>query len=95
MSSNRVQYFIRNILQNTKLNRDKFIKNKKIYNDLYKKNTNHNLILKRKLNTSCYGLQSQNNNNDNNQDNNNWIIFGYTIVTYINSGKFDKKNKIL
>ena len=65
MSSNRVQYFIRNILQNSKLNREKFIKNKKIYNDLYKKNTNHNLILKRKINTNSYSLSPSNFNNNN------------------------------
>ena len=48
MSSNRVHYFIRNILQNSKLNREKFVKNKKIYNDLsVKSKKNHNLILKR------------------------------------------------
>ena len=65
MSANRVQYFIRNILQNSKLNREKFIKNKKIYNDLYKKNTNHNLILKRKINTNSYSLSPSNFNNNN------------------------------
>lgn len=53
MSSNRLQYFIRNILQNSKLNRLKFVKNKKKYNDLSVNNkTNNNLILKRKFNTS-------------------------------------------
>ena len=49
MLSNRFQYFIRNILQNSKLNREKFIINKKIYYDLSKKKTNHKLILKRNL----------------------------------------------
>ena len=38
MSSNRLQYFIKNILQNSKLNREKFVKQKKMYNDLYIKN---------------------------------------------------------
>jgi uridine kinase len=53
MSSNRLQYFIRNILQNSKLNRLKFVKNKKKYNDLSVNNkTNHNLIFKKKFNTS-------------------------------------------
>jgi adenine specific DNA methylase Mod len=77
MSSNRVQYFIRNILQNSKLNREKFVKNKKIYN---KKNTNHNLILKRKLNTNSYKLPPPNFNN-----NNYWLIFAgaIAIVGYI------------
>jgi hypothetical protein len=88
MSSNRVQYFIRNILQNSKLNREKFVKNKKLYNDLSVKNKrNHNLILKRNFNTNSYGLPPPNNNN-----NNYWMIFTGAIVTYIVSGKFNKKN---
>lgn len=50
MSSNIVQHFIRNILQNSKLNREKFVKNKKLYNSKNKRN--YNLIAKRN-----YGLQ--------------------------------------
>jgi len=96
MSSNRVHYFIRNILQNSKLNREKFVKNKKLYNDLSVKNKrnhnlilkrNHNLILKRNFNTNSYGLPPPNNNN-----NNYWMIFAGAIVTYIVSEKFNKKN---
>jgi len=49
MLSNKVQYFIKNILQNSKLNREHFIKNKKKYNDLSKKKINHKLILNRNL----------------------------------------------
>lgn len=92
MSSNRVQYFIRNILQNSKLNREKFVKNKKLYNNLSVKNKrNHNLILKRNFNTNSYGLPPPNFNNNNN-NNNYWMIFAGAIVTYIVTGKFDKKN---
>ena len=72
MSSNRVQYFIRSILQNTKLNREKFIKNKKIMNktkifsnkinwvDILKKidNNNEKEIIIKKLKTHI-----KNNNN--------------------------------
>ena len=76
MSSNRVQYFIRNILQNSKLNREKFVKNKKKYNI---NNKAYSLISKRKISTYC------NNNNmpPNNFNNNNWIIFASIFVTYI------------
>ena len=51
MSSNRVQYFIRSILQNSKLNREKFVNNKKKYNMTTIKNRNHNMINKRNFST--------------------------------------------
>ena len=63
MSSNRVQYFIRNILQNSKLNREKFVKNKKNYT--IKNKNNYNLILKRNYSSSSH-LPPPNNNNNNN-----------------------------
>jgi len=49
--SNRVQYFIRTILQNSKLNREKFVNNKKIYNLSNYKNRqqNYNRIISRKM----------------------------------------------
>ena len=51
--SNRVQYFIRNILQNSNLNREKFVNNKKIYSQLISKNrqNNSNRIITRKMST--------------------------------------------
>ena len=51
--SNRIQYFIRNILQNSKLNREKFANNKKIYTQLISKNrqNNSNRIIIRKMTT--------------------------------------------
>jgi len=88
MSSNRVQYFIRNILQNSKLNREKFVKNKKLYNSKNKRN--HNLILKRNFNSNSYGSPPPNFNNNNN-NNNYWIILACAIVTNIVSGKFNEK----
>jgi|LauGreDrversion4_2_1035121.scaffolds.fasta_scaffold52216_2 hypothetical protein len=51
MSANRVQYFIRSILQNSKLNREKFVNNKKKYNMMNVKNRNHNMINKRNFST--------------------------------------------
>ena len=89
MSSNRLQYFIRNILQNSTLNREKFVKNKKRYNDLLVKNKkNYNLILKRNYNTYSYGLPPPNNNNK------KWILIGlYAIWTYMFTGKLMNKKK--
>jgi len=52
MSANRVQYFIRSILQNSKLNREKFVNNKKKYNMMAIKNRNHNMIIKRNFGSS-------------------------------------------
>jgi len=51
--SNRIHYFIRNILQNSKLNREKFVNNKKNYNQIIAKNKqqNHNKIITRKMST--------------------------------------------
>ena len=51
--SNRVYYFIRSILQNSKLNREKFVNNKKKYNQIIAKNRqqNHNKIITRKMST--------------------------------------------
>lgn len=48
---NRSYYLIKNILQNSKLNRMNLIKNKKLYNENRSKNKlqNNNLILKRKF----------------------------------------------
>lgn len=92
MSSNRVQYFIRSILQNTKLNREKFIKNKKIYNDLSVKNKRNPKVLffKRNFNTNSYG--STPSKFDDNDNNNNLIIFGAAaIVPYITQRRFNEK----
>lgn len=51
MSSNRVSYFIRNILQNSQLNREKFIKNKIKYNILKTTNKTNNINIKRNMST--------------------------------------------
>ncbi len=52
MLANRVQYFIRNILQSSKLNRENFVNNKKKYNMIAVKNRNHNIIIRRNFNSS-------------------------------------------
>jgi len=51
--SNRTQYFIRRIIQNSKLNREKFVYNKNNFmvNSVKRKNSNNNII---KRNISTY-----------------------------------------
>jgi hypothetical protein len=76
MSSNRIHYFIRSVLQNSKLNREKIVKNKKIYSETNK--IKHNLILKRNFNTNSHGLPPPNGNN-----NNYWVLFtSAALVVY-------------
>lgn len=52
MLANRVQYFIRSILQSSKLNRENFVNNKKEYNIMNVKNRNHNMMIRRKFGSS-------------------------------------------
>ena len=85
MSSNRIHYFIRSILQNSKLNREKFVKNKKICNQ--KKRT-YNPILKRNFTTNSSGLPP-NNNNNNNDNKNNMILAASSIGIYTTLEIFD------
>jgi hypothetical protein len=87
MSSNRIHYFIRSILQNSKLNREKFVKNKKICNQ---KKRNYNPILKRNFTTNSSGLPPHNNNNNNNNNNKiNMILVASSIVIYTTLEIFD------
>lgn len=80
MSMNRVQYLIRNILQNSKFNREKFVKNRKIYNEMVSKNKNFNLINKRNYGT--YFTNSQFNNNNKNNKNNNLLYLILALSSY-------------
>ncbi len=66
MSANRVQYFIRSILQNSKLNREKFVNNKKKYNMTTVKNRNHNMIIKRNFGSSAGFIPPNSNGPDKN-----------------------------
>jgi hypothetical protein len=95
MSSNRIKYNIRNILQNSFINRDKFVKNKKIYNVMVSKNktNNHNLIGKRNFGTTTFHIpkfnDNSNDNNNNNNNNNNDILYvaGMLTICYFISKK--------
>lgn len=68
MSANRIQYFIRSILQNSKLNREKFVNNKKKYNMMTVKNRNHNMIIKRNFGSSSSFMPPNFNEPNNNPD---------------------------
>ncbi len=83
MSANRIQYFIKNILQTSKLNREKFVKGKKIYNEnIIKNKTKHNLITNRKFSTSHHHLVQPYNNSD------HWVlILMMATCSYIVSKK--------
>lgn len=67
MSLNRVQFFIRSILQNSKLNRENFVNNKKKYNTI--KHKHNKFIIKRNFSSSNRQIPPPNNNNNNNRDN--------------------------
>jgi hypothetical protein len=93
--SNKSPYFIRSILQNSKLNRDKFVSNKGIYNLSISKNKkqNYNKIIKRKMTTSYKpplsfgGGPNNNNNNNNNRIIYMIIVAGGTYISSILTGK--------
>lgn len=74
MLSNRVHYYIRNMLQNSKLHRGNFVKNKKMYTNKNKNKNknNHTFIVKR--NYTFPHLPPPNNNNNNN-NNIGFIVF--------------------
>jgi hypothetical protein len=65
MLVNRIQYFIRSTLQNSKLNREKFVNNKEKYNMMAAKNRNHNMIIKRNFNSSSGHMPPNKNPNEN------------------------------
>jgi len=52
MSMNRIKHFVISILQNSKLNREKFVNNKKKINIMSIKKRNHNIIIKRNFSSS-------------------------------------------
>jgi|LakMenEpi03Aug12_release.lakeMendotaPanAssembly.Ray.scaffolds.fasta_scaffold2681987_1 hypothetical protein len=91
MSSNRFHYYIKNIVENSKLNKEKFVKNKKLNNNSLVKNknkNNHNLILKRNFGSFSFRFEDPNNNNNNN--NSGFIVIA-GLVSYFITRKFDKK----
>jgi hypothetical protein len=80
MSANRIHYFIRSILQNSKLNREKFVNNKKKYNMMSIKNRNHNKIIKRNFSLNVDYTPPNKNPNDNSSY---FIALGSMIGVYL------------
>lgn len=79
MTTNRIKRFIISIIQNSKLNREKFVDNKKRFNMMSVKNRNHNLIIKRN-----FSSMSPSNKNPNHNPYTNIfmvMIFGIFAVT--------------
>lgn len=83
MSANRVQYFIRSILQNSKLNRVNFVNNKKKYNMMTVKNTNHNMIVKRNFSSSNSRLP----NLGGGPNNSTIILLAIALISHYNNRK--------
>jgi hypothetical protein len=83
MSSNRVQYFIRSILQNSKLNREKFVNNKKKYNMTTVKNRNHNIIIKRNFGSSSGFIPPNSNGPNKDPDYFKTAVVALIVGTYI------------
>ena len=82
MLSNRVHYYIRNMLQNSKLHRENFVKNKKIYANKNKNKNNHAFIVKRNYSSSHLPPPNNNNNNNNNKNNIGFIVFASLSVYF-------------
>lgn len=89
MTINRVYYFIRSIFQNVKLNRMKCINNKRKYNMITVKNSNHNMIIKRKYSSDYVSPKS----NGPNKDPNDYTMVLYVIGMYIVSKLNNNNNK--
>jgi len=90
--SNRIQHYICRFLQNSKLNREKFVKNKSIYKKSLKKVT-VNKIIKRDMSSYCEsgvfsggnGGNGDNGDNGNNGGNELVYMFIMALGVYISS----------
>jgi hypothetical protein len=91
---NRVLNFIKRNVQNSYLNREKFVKNKMYYNNLKNfskfKMINNSLIIKRYIST--YNNDGGEGGNNNGPGPNNYIIITIMAFSaYLTSGKFNEK----
>lgn len=74
MCSNKINYFIRNILLNSKINREKFVQNKRVYNVINSKK--NNLSNRRNFGTFC-------SNDSYNKNNIIYIVLMISTVYYV------------
>ena len=93
MSTNRVTYFMRSILQNSKLNREKFVKNKIKYNISKTKNKfNNNMIIKRNISTKTFNQSKNHRDFSGGGGPPNFMVLIATILgVYLGSGRLEKK----
>jgi hypothetical protein len=87
------------ILQSSKLNREKFVKNKKVFvENLLKNQQNHNKISTRKMHTfskdSIFTGYGGNGNGGNGNGPNNLIYMFILLSGVFISSKFERKNKV-
>ena len=76
----------KSILQNSRLNREKFVNNKKIYSKLSVKNK-YNFTLKRNFSSVNWRIPPPNNNGNNN-NNNNLILVAVLLSTAYITNRF-------
>ena len=80
---NRAHIFVKNILQNSKQKKEKFVKSKKMYNKMVSKNKNfNNYIIKRNYGTYPPKLKFKDNNNNNNNNNDELLYFILALTSY-------------
>ena len=80
----------KSILQNSRLNREKFVNNKKIYSKLSVKNK-YNFTLKRNFSSVNWRIPpppNNNGNNNNNNNNNNLILVAVLLSTAYITNRF-------
>jgi hypothetical protein len=93
--SNRTHFIIRSLLQNSKLNRENFVNNKKKYN-LYKsktKQTGFNRIITRNLNTNYTNYQTFGKGPGNNGPNYSFVFIMFASALSVYISKELNKNK--
>jgi hypothetical protein len=95
MSANRVVTFMKRILQNSKLNREKFVKNKMYYNIRYKNRIINKMVVKRYITTSNRANDNNTNSGfgggNNNRPPNFMVITMMAFGLYFTSGRFYEK----
>ena len=78
--SNRVQHFIRSIVFNSRLNREKIINNKKCNVHIVKNKVSSNIVMVIKRNMSTKSIPLSFNISNNNNKNNNNLLFMMAIM---------------
>jgi len=95
MTFNKFQVFMKRILQNPNLNREKFVKNKMYYNIHHKNRILHKMVVKRHITTSNRANDNNTNSDfgggNNNRPPNFMVITMMALGLYFTSGRFYEK----